>query len=61
MSVDVPPKETNMLGDGLFVSFDGYQFEIFAHDGIRKTNVVYMEPSVLAAFMQYIKTAGGAA
>ena len=37
------------LGDGLYVSSDGWQIRIFAHDGISATNEVFLEPQVLAA------------
>lgn len=46
-------KET-YLGDGLYASHDGYQFKLRApsHDG---DQVVYLQPSVLAAFINYVK------
>ena len=46
-------KET-YLGDGLYAKFDGRQFELYASDGIRKTNQVFLEPDVLSAFIRYI-------
>lgn len=41
------------LGDGLYVSHDGWQFRLRAPraDG---DHVVYMEPSVVDAFRQYV-------
>jgi hypothetical protein len=58
MPVDVspkPPTETaTYLGDGLFAQFDGSQYEIYASNGLSKTNRVFMEPSVLRAFMRYV-------
>ena len=42
------------LGDGLFAKFDGFQFEVYASNGMCKTNVVYMEPSVVTAFFDYV-------
>ena len=47
------------LGDGLYADFDGYQVELYAHDGITKTNQVYLEPSVLEAFWEYVKKLRG--
>jgi hypothetical protein len=44
------------LGDALFASFDGYQIELYTTDGIRKTDQVYLEPAVLAAFLHYIES-----
>jgi hypothetical protein len=42
------------LGDGLYASHDGWQFKLRApnHDG---DHVVYLEPSVVAAFLDYVK------
>jgi hypothetical protein len=42
------------LGDGLYVEFDGFQFRLYASDGIHVTNEVYLEPSVLAAVIRFI-------
>jgi len=41
------------LGDGLYADFDGYQIILAANNGIRDTNVVYLEPSVLKKFFAY--------
>lgn len=43
------------LGDGLYASFDGYQIVLRAPraDG---NSEVFMEPSVVDAFLAYIKT-----
>lgn len=43
------------LGDGLYADFDGYQIELYASNGERKTNSVYLEPGVLASFLIYIE------
>lgn len=48
------PNETVYLGDGLYAEFDGWQIELYASDGIHKTNQVYLEPTVLAAFNRYV-------
>lgn len=42
------------LGDGLYASYDGWQIELYASDGIRKTNSVYLEPSVLTKFQVWV-------
>ena len=44
------------LGDGLYASFDGYQIELYASNGIQKTNQVYLDPHVLAAFLRYVES-----
>lgn len=46
------------LGDGLYVTFDGYQLEVFASNGISTSNVIYMEPEVFAALLSYVKHLG---
>lgn len=43
------------LGDGLYVDFDGYQIKLYAHDGMRATNTVYLEPRVLGRFLEYVE------
>jgi hypothetical protein len=47
------PDET-YLGDGLYASFDGYQFRLRAprEDG---DYVVYLDPSVTIAFHEYVE------
>jgi hypothetical protein len=44
------------LGDGLYASFDGFQVEVFSHDGLNKTNSVFMEPDILDSFIGFIKS-----
>ncbi len=39
------------IGDGVYVSFDGFQFELQAD-----TNVIYIEPTVLESFLKYVET-----
>lgn len=43
------------LGDGLYADFDGYQIILAANNGIRDTNVVYLEPVVLNRFYKYVE------
>lgn len=45
------PKET-YLGDGLYASFDGWQFRLRAprEDG---DHIVYLEPAVMRAFDEF--------
>ncbi len=49
------PSNRIYLGDGLYAEFDGYQVALFAHDGIRATNTVYLEPQVLESFLRWIE------
>lgn len=52
-----PPHGNDVyLGDGLYVAFDGYQIELYASDEIVKTNQVYLDPHVLAAFLKYVES-----
>jgi hypothetical protein len=41
------------LGDGLYASCDGWQIELYAHNGLRKTNRVFLDYSTLNAFLAY--------
>jgi hypothetical protein len=47
------------LGDGLYAEFDGWQIRLFAHNGLNCTNVVFLEPDVLAAFLRYVENLKG--
>lgn len=47
--------EQKYLGDGLYVSFDGYQFRLSAENGIETLNEVFLEPKVLTAFIEFTK------
>ena len=40
------------LGDGLYVKFDGYRFELRAENGFQ-TNLVYLEPRVYFEFKNF--------
>lgn len=48
-------KEDTYLGDGLYASYDGWQVELYASNGRDKTNHVYLEPAVLAEFLDYLE------
>lgn len=43
------------LGDGAYVNFDGYHVVLTAENGICATNTVYLDPWVLASFLEYIE------
>lgn len=56
------PAET-YLGDGLYASFDGFQFVLRAPrpDGDREIyHWVALEPAVLEAFMRFVREQSGA-
>lgn len=46
-------KET-YLGDGLFVSFDGYQIRLYT-ERMGGTHEVFLDPGTLRAFQDYVK------
>jgi hypothetical protein len=48
-------KMQDYLGDGLYVEFDGWQYKLYASNGVRITNEVYLDESVLAAFFDFVK------
>lgn len=48
------PKE-EYLGDGLYVSFDGFQFCLRAPDTMSGDRIVYLEPDAVVAFERYVK------
>jgi hypothetical protein len=57
MTIDVaprPPTPEHYLGDGLYASFDGYQVKLRAPRG-GEDHVVFLEPGVLKAFLDFIK------
>jgi hypothetical protein len=43
------------LGDGVYVEFDGDGFKISTEDGIRTTNVIYLELEVYSALATFVK------
>ena len=47
--------ERHYLGDGAFAMFDGSGIELTTSDGVQITNTVYLEPEVLANFIEYLK------
>lgn len=42
------------LGDGVYVSFDGFGLTLTTENGIAVTNVIYLEPQVLEALNKYV-------
>ena len=41
------------LGDGVYVSFDGYALVLTTEDGLQETNRIVLEPEVYTALIQY--------
>lgn len=48
------------LGDGLYVTHDDYQVEIYAHNGLEKTNSVFLPPEELRSLLAYLNKLVGA-
>jgi len=50
-----PPNRKAYLGDGLYAEFDGYQIEVYASDGMSKTNRVFFDRGTADAFVRFVK------
>jgi len=52
-------KETrDYIGDGVYVTYDGYGIELKANDHLRPTDKVYLEPEVFKALIRFAKRMG---
>ncbi len=47
------------LGDAVYAEFDGYAVILTTEDGLQTTNTIYLEPEVLAALDEYVKSLRG--
>lgn len=53
-SPHAPIKEfRDYVGDGVYVGFDGFNVVLTAENGIRATDVIYLEPSVFDALSRW--------
>lgn len=43
------------LGDSVYADFDGWQVKLTTESGGLPDNVIYLEPAVVEAFLQYIE------
>lgn len=43
------------IGDGVYAYFDGYAIRMTTENGISVQNEIYLEPSVLDAFMRFVE------
>lgn len=48
-------KDATYLGDGLYVTHDGFQIWLFAANGAGVTDRVALEPAVLERFQKWLK------
>ena len=46
---------SDYLGDGVYVSFDGYSIILKANDFRNPTDTIVLEPSVLEALNRYVQ------
>lgn len=42
------------LGDGVYVEVENGMFKLTAENGIRATDIIYLEPSVEKALREYV-------
>ena len=42
------------LGDGVYADFDGWSIVLTTENGVKATNTIYLEESVVKAFYDYI-------
>lgn len=48
-------KEKEYIGDGVYVEInEGGQIVLTTEDGIKTTNIIYLEPEVYAALTEYV-------
>lgn len=43
------------LGDGVYVHFDGVGIELRANDHEAPSDIIYLEPEVLAALLRFVE------
>lgn len=53
----MPPldESATYLGDGLYAVFSGHDVELYTWNGVTKTNRVFLDGVVLAAFLAYVE------
>jgi hypothetical protein len=55
---DVVRGNDTYLGDGLYASYDGVYVRLYAHNGVRTTAEVVLEPVALDALLVWAKKIG---
>lgn len=43
------------LGDSVYISFDGFGFELTTDNGMGASNTIYLEPNVYRALFAYVE------
>lgn len=49
------------LGDGVYASHDGYGVWVWTSDGVRQSEKIFLDLSVLAALRQFVRSASSKA
>ena len=47
-------KDTNYIGDGVYVGHDGFHVWLVTHNGYTITNEVALEPAVIEGFVKWL-------
>lgn len=45
------------LGDGVYAEFDGYQIELYLHNGREKLDSIILEPEVWSKLLKFVDMA----
>lgn len=51
------PLGETYLGDGVYAIHGVEQIRLWTSDGLRETNIIYLEPEVYAALLRYVDAA----
>lgn len=46
--------DSEYLGDGVYAEWDGYHFILYTFDGYQRRDVIYLDDSVVLAFINYL-------
>lgn len=46
---------TEYIADGVYAEWEGFQVRLFATDGIKQTNEIFLEPHALAAVVNFVQ------
>jgi hypothetical protein len=49
------PGTKEYIGDGVYVSWDGYHVVLTTENGIETTNTIYLEPSVQIELVKFFE------
>jgi hypothetical protein len=47
---------TLYLGDDVYVTYQSGLWKLFTFNGVQETNVIWLEPDVLASFMKLVQS-----